>query len=90
MAQAIRQTTFVQSDGKIEIQTPQFPQGAKVEVIIILEDDSQSLSAEALAMERLPQLENPSQLLTLVEADTEIDEDELKQWVSNAFLIRLV
>jgi hypothetical protein len=83
MAQAIRQTTFVQYDGKIEIQTSQFPQGSKVEVIIILEDDSQSLSAEAFAMERLSQLENPSQLLTLVEANSEIDEDELKQWVSN-------
>ncbi len=35
MAQAIRQTTFVQSDGTITIKTPQFPQGAKVEVIII-------------------------------------------------------
>lgn len=83
MAQAIRQTTFVQSDGKIQIQTSQFLQGAKVEVIIILEDDFQSLSAEAFAIERLPQLENPSQLLTLVEANSEIDEDELKQWVSN-------
>ncbi|GEM_PF-2352106 len=83
MAQAIRQTTFVQSDGKISIQTPQFPQGAKVEVIIILEDNPQICSAEALAIERLPQLENPSQLITLVSTDTEIDEDELKQWVSN-------
>ncbi len=36
MAQVIRQTTFVQSDGKIEIQPTQFPQGAKVEVIVIL------------------------------------------------------
>jgi hypothetical protein len=83
MAQAIRQTTFIQSDGTIAIQTPQFPKGAKVEVIVILEDNSQSLSAEALAIERLPQLENPSQLITLVEANTEIDEDELKQWVNN-------
>lgn len=83
MAQAIRQTTFIQPDGKIEIQTSQFPQGAKVEVIIILEDYSQSLSAEVLAIERLPQLENPSELLTLIEANSEIDEDELKHWVSN-------
>jgi hypothetical protein len=83
MAQAIRQTTFVQSDGKITIQIPQFPQGSKVEVIIILEDNSQTYSAEALAIERLPQLENPSQLITLVSADSEIDEDELKQWVNN-------
>jgi uncharacterized protein with HEPN domain len=36
------------------------------------------LSAEALAIERLPQLDNPSQLITLIEADQEIDADELK------------
>jgi hypothetical protein len=83
MAQAIRQTTFVQSDGTITIKTPQFPKGAKVEVIIILEDNSQTWSAETLAMERLPQLENPSQLITIIEANSEIDEDELKQWVNN-------
>ncbi len=83
MAQAIRQTTFVQSDGTITIKTPEFPQGAKVEVIIILEDNSQTWSAETLAMERLPQLENPSQLITIIEANSEIDEDELKQWVNN-------
>lgn len=83
MAQAIRQTTFIQSDGKITIETPQFPLGAKVEVIIILEDNIQTKSAEALAVERLPQLENPSQLITLVEIDQEIDEDELKQWVND-------
>ena len=83
MAQAIRQTTFVQSDGTIKIDTPQLPQGAKVEVIVILEDNPQTLSAEALAIERLPQLDNPSQLITLIQADQEIDEDELKQWVAN-------
>jgi uncharacterized protein YaiL (DUF2058 family) len=83
MAQAIRQTTFVQSDGTITLSTSQFPQGAKVEVIVILEDTPQTLSAEVLAIERLPQLENSSQLITLIEADQEIDEDELKQWVAN-------
>ncbi len=83
MAQAIRQTTFVQSDGTITLSTPQLPQGAKVEVIVILEEEPQTLSAEALAIERLPQLENPSQLTTLIEADQEIDEDHLKQWVAN-------
>jgi len=41
------------------------------------------LSAEALAIEILPQLDNPSQLITLIEADQEIDEDELKQWFAN-------
>ena len=83
MAQAIRQTTFVQSDGTIKIDTPQLPQGAKVEVIIILEDTHQTMSAEALAIIRLPQLENPSQLTTLIEPDQEIDKDELKKWVAN-------
>ena len=83
MAQAIRQTTFVQSDGRIEIQIPRLPQGAKVEVIIILEDNPQTLSAEALAIERLPQLEDSSQLITIIEPDQDINEDELKQWVIN-------
>ena len=83
MAQAIRQTTFVQSDGTITLSTPQLPQGAKVEVIVILEDPTPTLSAEALAIERLRQLENPSQLTTLIEADQEIDEDHLKQWIFN-------
>ncbi len=40
MAQAIRQTTFVKSDGRIEIQYTKFPQGAKVEVIVILEENT--------------------------------------------------
>jgi hypothetical protein len=74
MAQAIRQTTFVQSDGRIEIQIPRLPQGAKVEVIIILEDNPQTLSAEALAIERLPQLEDSSQLITIIEPDQDINE----------------
>ena len=76
MAQAIRQTTFVQSDGRIEIQDTNFPQGAKVEVIVILEENTQRKSAEALAIERLPQLDDPSQLITVIDADQEIDEDE--------------
>lgn len=83
MAQAIRQITFVQADGTIKIDTPQLPEGTKVEVIVILEDTPKTLSAEALAIERLSQLENPSQLITLIEADQEIDEEELKQWVAN-------
>jgi hypothetical protein len=83
MAQAIRKTTFVQSDKTIKIDTPQLPQGAKVEVIIILEDNPQTLSAEALAVERLAKLENPNELITLMEVDQEIDEDELKQWIAN-------
>ena len=83
MAQTIRKTTFVQSDRTIKIDTPQLPQGAKVEVIIILEDTPQTWSAEALAIERLPQLENPSQLITIMELNQEIDKDELKQWIAN-------
>ncbi len=83
MAQAIRKTTCVQSDKTIKIDTPQLPQGAKVEVIIILEDNPQTLSAEALAVERLPKLENSSELITLMEVGQEIDEDELKQWIAN-------
>ncbi len=83
MAQTIRKTTFVQSDRTIKIDTPQLPQGAKVEVIIILDDNPQTLSAEALAIERLPKLENANELITLMEVNQEIDEDELKQWISD-------
>ena len=82
MAQAIRQTTFVQSEGKIEIQSSELPQGAKVEVIVIFEDEAEIMSAEALAIKRLAQLNDPSQLITVIEADQEIDENELKQWVA--------
>ncbi|MCP9294082.1 MAG: hypothetical protein NDM07_05220, partial [Planktothrix agardhii LY1] len=60
------------------LKLPNFPKEQSVEVIIILEDNSQTWSAETLAMERLPQLENPSQLITIIEANSEIDEDELK------------
>lgn len=83
MAQAIRKTTFVQSDRTIKIDIPELPQGAKVEVIVIIEDNPQTLSAESLAIERLPQLENPSELITLMKVNQEIDEDELKQWINN-------
>jgi streptogramin lyase len=82
MAQAIRQTTFVQSEGKIEIRSSELPQGAKVEVIVIFEDEAEIMSAEALAIKRLDQLNDPSQLITVIEADQEIDENELKQWVA--------
>ena len=81
MAQAIRQTTFVQSDGRVEIQNTKFPQGAKVEVIIILEEDTDAKSAEALAIDRLTKIDESSQLITVVESDQEIDENKLKQWV---------
>ena len=81
MAQAIRQTTFVQSDGRVEIQNTKFPQGAKVEVIIILEEDTEGRSAEALAIDRLTKIDESSQLITVIESDQEIDESKLKQWV---------
>lgn len=50
MTQAIRQTIFVQSDGRLEIQSDQLLPGRKVEVIIILEDDPEITSAEALEL----------------------------------------
>lgn len=81
MAQAIRQTTFVQSDGRIEIQDTKFPQGAKVEVIVIFEEETKVRSAEALAIERLARIDDSSKLITVIESDQEIDEDKLRQWV---------
>ena len=53
MAQAIRQTAVVTSEGKVEIQSSQLHQGAKIEIIIILEDHLEKSSAEALAIQRL-------------------------------------
>ena len=76
MAQAIRQSTVVKSDGKIEIQDTQLPEGARVEVIVIVEENTPRKSAEALAIERLPYLDDPSQLITVIDADQEIDEHD--------------
>ncbi|MCA2683557.1 MAG: hypothetical protein IM504_23045 [Microcystis sp. M038S2] len=83
MTQAIRQTIFVQSDGRLEIQSDKLLPGRKVEVIIILEDDPAISSAEALAIKRLENLGDPQEWITGVEAEEEIDEDELREWVKS-------
>jgi hypothetical protein len=81
MAQAIRQTAVVTSEGKVEIQSSQLHQGAKIEIIIILEDHLEKSSAEALAIQRLGYLDKPSRLVTVIDADQEIDEEFLQKWV---------
>jgi|LakMenE01Jun11ns_1017448.scaffolds.fasta_scaffold8714964_1 hypothetical protein len=81
MAQAIRQTAVVTSEGKIEIQSSQLHQGAKIEIIIILEDHLEKSSAEELAIQRLGYLDDPSQLVTVIDADQDIDEVFLQEWV---------
>jgi len=78
MTQAIRQTTFVQSDGRLEIQSVQLFPGRKVEVIVILEDDPEITSAEALAIKILEHLGNSREWITRIEAEEDIDEDELR------------
>ncbi|NCS77958.1 MAG: hypothetical protein GPJ17_12335 [Microcystis aeruginosa K13-07] len=83
MTQAIRQTTFVQSDGRLEIQSDQLFPGRKVEVIVILEDDPEITSAEALAIKRLEHLGNSREWITRIEAEEDIDEDELREWVKS-------
>jgi len=83
MTQAIRQTIFVQSDGRLEIQSDKLLPGRKVEVIIILEDDPAISSAEALAIKRLENLGDTQEWITGVEAEEEIDEDELREWVKS-------
>lgn len=83
MTQAIRQTTFVQSDGRLEIQSDKLFPKRKVEVIVILEDDPEITSAKALAIKRLEDLGNPQEWITGVEADEKTDEDELREWVKN-------
>ena len=81
MTQAIRQTAVVTSEGKVEIQSSQLHQGAKIEIIIILEDHLEKSSAEALAIQRLGYLDKPSRLVTVIDADQEIDEEFLQKWV---------
>ena len=81
MTQAIRQTAVVTSEGKVEIQSSQLHQGAKIEIIIILEDHLEKYSAEALAIQRFGYLDKPSQLVTVIDADQEIDEESLQKWV---------
>ena len=81
MTQAIRQTVFVQSEGRLEIQSDKLSSGRKVEVIIILEDEPEILSAEAIAIKRLENLGDTGDWITGVEADEEIDENELREWV---------
>lgn len=49
--------------------------------MVILEDDPEIISAEALAIKRLEDLGTPNEWITGVEADEEIDEDELREWV---------
>jgi len=77
MAQAIRQTAVVTSEGKVEIQSSQLHQGAKIEIINHLKKSS----AEALAIQRFGYLDKPSQLVTVIDADQEIDEESLQKWV---------
>ena len=83
MTQAIRQTAFVQSGGRLEIQSDKLYAGRKVEVIVILEDEPEIMSAEALAIKRLENLDDPREWITGVEADEEIDENELREWVKS-------
>ena len=83
MTQAIRQTAFVQSGGRLEIQSDKLSAGRKVEVIVILEDEPEIMSAEALAIKRLEKLGDPGEWITGVEADEEIDENELREWVKS-------
>ena len=83
MTKAIRQTAFVQSGGRLEIQSDKLYAGRKVEVIVILEDEPEIMSAEALAIKRLENLDDPREWITGVEADEEIDENELREWVKS-------
>jgi len=83
MAQAIRQTAIVTSEEKIEIQSSQLHLGEKIDVMIIFEEPLENSSAEALAIQRLKHLDNPSQLITVIDADQEMDEESLQAWATN-------
>lgn len=73
MAQAFRRRMLVQPDGRVEFQDSRLPTGARVEVIVILEEDKPR-SAEGLAIDRLSELDCPSQWVTVMESEQEIDE----------------
>ena len=83
MTQTFRQQTLVKSQGRIEIQDDRLPEGKTVEVIIILEEQPQTLSAEALAIARLPLLKDSSQWITVLEPGQKIDETALKEWIAH-------
>lgn len=83
MTQTFRQQTLVKSQGRIEIQDDRLPEGKTVEVIIILEEQPKTLSAEALAIARLPMLKDASQWITVLEPGQEIDEMALKEWIAH-------
>ena len=70
---------MVKSVDKLETQFYQLHQVLKME--IISEDYLDNFSAEALAIQRLGYLDNPSQLVTVIDADQEIEEESLQEWV---------
>ncbi|MGL5032760.1 MAG: hypothetical protein ACRC6M_03045 [Microcystaceae cyanobacterium] len=83
MIQTFRQQAFVKSQGRIEIQDDRLTEGKTVEVIIVLEEPSKPLSAEALAIARLPLLKDSSKWITVMEPGQEIDEMALKEWIAD-------
>lgn len=83
MTKTFRQQALVKSQGRIEIQDDRLPVGKTVEVIIILEEQPKTLSAEALAIARLPLLKDSSQWITVMEPGQEIDETALKEWIAH-------
>ena len=52
-------------------------------MIIILAEQPKNLSAEALAIARLPLLKDSSQWITILEPGQEIDETALKEWIAH-------
>lgn len=70
---------MVKSVNKLQTQSHQLHQVRKME--IITEDYLDNFSAEALATQRLGYLDNPSQLVTVIDADQEIEEESLQEWV---------
>ena len=83
MTQTFRQQALVKSQGRIEIQDDRLLEGKTVEVIIVLEEQSNPLSAEALAIALLPLLKDSSKWITVMEPGQEIDEMALKEWIAH-------
>lgn len=72
MVAAIRQTVTVGAGGRVEVQSPQLKEGARAEVIVLLEEPP---SAEATVAAKLAALDQLQRSLNL-------DEARAREWVN--------
>ncbi len=72
MVAAIRQTVTVQSGGKVEVRSPKLLEGAKAEVIVLIEEpDSQKSSS-------------PTELLDALQESLQLTAPAAHDWIQQA------